>query len=189
MSFRAPFVLVLFAVFCPIGVTAQDVVVAAAQVQGLPVEKAALGKAVHLEGVMTFIDSDSGRAFMQDESGGVALRLNPQVSLPEDLRPGSRVIVEGVTAIGQFLPWVEGAGGSSPSITVLGEGSLPVAKPVNSAQLTLPNMDSQWIEIWGGRFLPICRKGRLLASFPRLCWGSGCACVQWPAPLSTSAAK
>ena len=149
MNFHCPFVLLLFVVFFPQWAAAQDVVVAAAQVQGLSVESAALGKPVRLEGVMTFIDSASGRAFMQDESGGVALKLNPQAPLPQGLRTGSRVIVEGVTAIGQFLPWVEGSGGSTPTITVIGEGILPVAKPVNGAQLTLPDMDSQWIEIWG----------------------------------------
>ncbi len=149
MNFHSTFVLVLFVAILPKWAAAQDVLAAAAQVQALSVESAALSKPVRLEGVMTFIDSPSGRAFMQDDSGGVALRLNPQASLPEDLRTGSRVVVEGVTAIGQFLPWVEGAGGSTPAITVIGEGILPVAKPVNGAQLTLPDMDSQWIEIWG----------------------------------------
>ena len=149
MNFRLAFIFIGLVGGSSLSATAQEVIVAAAQVQGLTVETAALGKAVRLEGVMTFIDSASGRAFMQDESGGVALKLKPQAALPGELRPGSRVIVEGVTAIGQFLPWVEGVGGAAPSITVIGEGELPVAKPVNSPQLILPDMDSQWIEIWG----------------------------------------
>ncbi len=149
MSLRLAFMFILLVGGSSLRGTAQDVIASAAQVQGLPVETAALGKTVRLEGVMTFIDSASGRAFMQDESGGVALKLIPQASLPAGLQPGSRVIVEGVTAIGQFLPWVEGPGASAPSIKVIGEGALPVAKPVSGPQLTLPDMDSQWIEIWG----------------------------------------
>ena len=149
MSFRLAFILLPLAGGLVPWATAQDVMVSAAQVQGLPVGTAALGRTVRLEGVMTFIDAAAGRAFVQDESGGIALKLTPQAVLPAGLRPGSRVIVEGVTAVGQFLPWVEGPGGAAPSIQVIGEGALPVAKPVNSPQLTLPDMDSQWIEIWG----------------------------------------
>ena len=149
MNLRLAFVSLVLAGGPLLLATAQDVVVTAAQVQGLPVETAALGKTVRLEGVMTFIDSLSGRAFFQDESGGVALKLSPQDSLPAGLRSGSRVIVEGVTAIGQFLPWVEGRGGSAPSIKVIGEGALPAPKLVNAPQLSLPDMDGQWIEIWG----------------------------------------
>ena len=149
MKFKFATILLLSVGILSVVTSAQDMVTTAAQVQGLSIETAALGKTVRLEGVMTFIDSASGRAFMQDESGGVALKLNPQATLPEGLRPGSRVVVKGVTAIGQFLPWVEGPGGSAPVIEVVGEGPLPVAKPVNGPQLTLPDMDSQLIEIWG----------------------------------------
>ena len=145
-------------------VPAQEAITSAAQVQALPIELAELARPVRIEGVITYIDTAAGQAFIQDSSGGVSLKLIPGDPLPAELRSGSRVIVEGVTARGQFLPRIMGAAGAGLKIQVLGQDALPPATPVNGSQLTLPDMDSQWIEIRGVvRPPPAPYRGAILA--------------------------
>ena len=100
-------------------VPAQEAITSAAQVQALPIELAELARPVRIEGVITYIDTAAGQAFIQDSSGGVSLKLIPGDPLPAELRSGSLVSVEGVTARGQFLPRIVGAAGSgSPGISL-----------------------------------------------------------------------
>lgn len=143
---------------------AQEPITSAKQVQALAVEVAEKALPVRIEGVITYIDKASGQAFVQDSSGGVSIKLMPGDPLPDDLRSGTRVIIEGVTARGQFLPRVVGAQGVGLKVQVLGQDALPAARPVNGPQLTLPDMDSQWIEIRGVvRPPPAPYRGAILA--------------------------
>jgi len=128
--------------------SAQEAITSAAQLQALPIDVAELAKPVRIEGVVTYIDTASGQAFILDASGGVSLKLMPGDTLPPGVQSGTSVIVEGVTARGDFLPQIVG-GVAGLKIQILGQGAQPPAKPVNGPQLTLPDMDSQWIEIWG----------------------------------------
>lgn len=142
---------------------AQEMITSAAKIQGLPIAEAEHAVPVRIEGVVTYIDTASGRAFVQDASGGVSLKLTPEDTLPAGLQPGSVVIVEGVTARGQFLPRVVG-GTAGLKIQIIGQAALPSAKPVNGSQLTLPDMDSQWIEVRGVvRPPPAPYRGAILA--------------------------
>jgi len=152
----------------------QEVITSAAQVQALPIEVAELDRPVRIEGVVTYIDTASGQAFVQDASGGVSLKLTPEDELPAGLQSGTAVIVEGVTARGQFLPRIVG-GPTGLKIQTVGQGGLPAAKPVNGPQLTLPDMDSQWIEIrgvvrpppapYGGAVLALEAEGRTFFAY------------------------
>ncbi len=149
MNLRPLAIAVCLLVGSSLWVPAQEAINSAAQVQALPIETAELARPVRIEGVITYIDTVTAHAFLQDPSGGVSLKLTPGDPLPPELRSGSRVIVEGVTARGQFLPRIVGAAGAGLKFQILGQDALPPAKPVNGSQLTLPDMDSQWIEIRG----------------------------------------
>ncbi len=160
---------------CPLSwVAAQEAITSAAQVQALSIEAAELARPVRIEGVMTYIDVANGQAYVQDASGGVSLKLTPDDTLPPGLQSGSAVIVEGVTARGQFLPRIVG-GPTGLQIQILGQGALPPAKSVNGPQLTLPDMDSQWIEIrgvvrpppapYGGAVLALEAEGRTFFAY------------------------
>ena len=84
MNFKFATILLLSVGILSVATSAQDVVTTAAQVQGLSIETAALGKTVRLEGVMTFIDSASGRAFMQRSRP----QAEPAGRAAEGLAPG-----------------------------------------------------------------------------------------------------
>jgi len=149
---------------CPLPwAAAQEAISSAAQVQALPIQAAELATPVRIEGVVTYLDTATGQAFIQDASGGVSLKFTPDDALPYGLQSGTRVIVQGVTARGQFLPQI-GGGVGGLKIQILGQDALPPPKPVNGSQLTLPDMDSQWIEVRGVvRPPPAPHRGAVLA--------------------------
>ncbi len=153
---------------------AQEAISSAEQVQALPVEIAETARPVRIEGVVTYLDAASLQAVVQDASGGVSLKLAQEDVLPAGLKAGSRVVVEGVTARGQFLPRIVG-GPAGLKIQLIGQGDLPPARPVNGSQLTLPDMDSQWVEIrgvvrpppapYGGAILALEAEGRTFFAY------------------------
>jgi signal transduction histidine kinase len=143
---------------------ADAVLESAAAVRALETEAANEARPVRVEGLITFIDSAAGRAFLLDQSAGISLKIAPPNTLPAELRAGSRVRVTGVTAAGQFMPRIEGPAGGGVTIEVLGQETLPPGRPVTGPQLIQPAMDSQWVEIWGVvRPPPAHYRGALLA--------------------------
>ena len=65
-------------------------------------------------------------------------------SLSEQMVPGRRVRVTGVTDPGRFAPVVVARG-----VEDLGQGEVPAAKPVALNQLDLVRYDGQWVEVSG----------------------------------------
>ncbi len=121
----------------------------AIEIRALPIDVAGQAHPVRLEGILTFMDPATGIAFFQDETSGISLDLPKYSQLPKELKMGSRVIVQGVTSRGLFLPSVAGIDGGIPKIEVLDEASMPPSKAVRGPDLIVPKMDSQWIELWG----------------------------------------
>ena len=164
MSLRSCAFAVLILLSCSAWGRTQEMLTTSAQVMALSIDAADLGQAVRVEGIVTYVDVPSGLAFIQDASGGVSIKFESTFSLPADFRAGARVIVEGITARGQFLPQIIGATGPGLKIQILGQQVFPEAKTVNGSQLTLPDLDSQWIEVRGVvRPAPIPHRGAAFA--------------------------
>lgn len=113
----------------------------AAAVRELSPEEAARKVPVQLRGVVTFFNETLFSRFIQDETAGIYLF---DVGLPVHFTPGQIVEVRGVTGPGEYAPIVV-----PESITLVGEGALPAARPVTFEQLASGQEDSQFVEISG----------------------------------------
>lgn len=114
----------------------------AAQVRSLTPQQAAQGLYVNLKGVVTYCDEGLNSRFVQDDTAGIyffSLRTN----MPA-LTAGQMVEIEGVTSPGAYAPIIVPS-----SIKVLGQGTLPDAKPVTGQQLVSGQEDSQFVQVSG----------------------------------------
>ncbi len=103
-------------------------------------EEAKLKRPVRVRGVVTLMEP--GRtAFIQDGEDGSFLHLR---SGQADLRPGQIVEAEGVTYAGLYVPGIEPI-----SFRVVGEGPLPVPRPVTFEQLASGVFNYEWVEVRG----------------------------------------
>lgn len=114
----------------------------AAAVRSLTVEEAQQHRPVRLRGVATFYEENFFSRFIQDETAGIY--LSGSGVPPIHLVPGQFVEVTGTTEAGEFAPIVV-----PQNIRILGEHSLPVAKPVTDEQLASGVEDSQFVEVSG----------------------------------------
>lgn len=128
--------LLLFAMKLP----AQELQTAAA-VRALTLEESQRHSPVRLRGVVTFFDERLFSRFIQDETAGIYLFYSSNVP---PLLPGQVVELEGNTSPGEYAPIVVPRG-----VRLLGEGPLPVPKPVTYEQLAGGSEDSQFVEIAG----------------------------------------
>ena len=96
---------------------------------------------VRLKGVVTFADPGLYSRFVQDETAGIYLQ---ELTNGPALRPGQLVEVVGQTGAGEYAPIV-----IPRSVTMLGEGAMPAAKPVSLEQLVSGREDSQFVEVIG----------------------------------------
>ncbi len=113
----------------------------AAQVRALTVEQAEQHLEVRLKAVVTFYDEGLYSRFVQDETAGIYLQ--EMTNMPA-LRPGQLVEIEGQTGAGEYAPIV-----IPKSVEVVGEGTMPAAKPVFLEQLVSGREDSQFVEVIG----------------------------------------
>jgi hypothetical protein len=118
----------------------------ARDVQYLSAVKAKRRYPVKLRGVVTYLDTFGGNfadLFIQDETAGIFVFLDPSVSLPA-VRPGQVVEVSGVSTPGDFSPCVAEA-----RIRILGRGSLPKPRRLQFDELLGSSEDGQWAELEG----------------------------------------
>jgi hypothetical protein len=111
------------------------------QVRRLTPEQAERHLEVRLKAVVTFYDERLYSRFVQDETAGIYLQ---ELTNGPALRPGQIVEIEGQTGAGEYAPIV-----IPRSVKVLGEGTLPTAKPVSLEQLVSGREDSQFVEVSG----------------------------------------
>ena len=116
--------------------------VTAAQVRSLSPDQAAQHLSVKLKGVVTFSDEDLYSRFVQDDTAGIYF-LKMTNNMPA-LMAGQMVEITGVTSPGEYAPVVD-----PTSITVVGTGNFPEAKPVNAQELVSGQEDSQFVQISG----------------------------------------
>ena len=91
--------------------------------------------------MVTFYDERLYSRFVQDETAGIYLQ---EMTNGPALRPGQLVEIEGQTGAGEYAPIV-----IPRSVKVLGEGTMPAAKPVSLEQLVSGREDSQFVEVIG----------------------------------------
>jgi PAS domain S-box-containing protein len=118
-----------------------EVLQSANQVRRLSPEQAGQHLKVHLKGVVTFDDELLFSRFVQDETAGIYLY---QLTNQPPLRSGQLVEIEGLTDAGEYAPIVV-----PTNVTILGEGSLPAAKPASLKDLVSGREDSQFVEVTG----------------------------------------
>ena len=112
-----------------------------ARIRALPPEEAARGLPVTIEATVTFYDAPRPSLLAHDGSNGIFVSMPRGVNPTSQLRIGSRVLIEGVTQPGGFLPIIE-----SRRIEVLGQAPLPAPRRVDGSELFSPSLDCQWIE-------------------------------------------
>ena len=124
------------------GANAQaEVLRTADEVRRLTPEQAERHTEVRLKAVVTFADDRLYSRFVQDETAGIYLQ---EFTNGPALRSGQWVEIEGQTGAGEYAPIV-----IPRSIKVLGEGAMPVTKPVSLEQLVSGREDSQFVEVIG----------------------------------------
>jgi signal transduction histidine kinase len=94
-----------------------------AAIRGMPLTEAARGEPVSIRGVVTFLAREhipKEAVIVQDATGGIWVSLEHLTIVPQDLRRGSEVEIEGVTDRGGFAPNL-----NATMVRVLGTGPLP----------------------------------------------------------------
>lgn len=115
-------------------------------IRELTPEQAATSIPVRLTGTVTFSKPSISTLFIHDGSGGLFV-LPPQS--PDDSGPkvGDRVEVTGVTGAGLFATVVNPPPGKKPDIRIIGQGTPPPPREIDSRTLMIPEMDCEWIVI------------------------------------------
>jgi len=115
----------------------------AAQVRDLAPEEAARGYPVHVRGVLTFSDQSQFLRFIQDDTAGIYIYASDALYDPT-LKAGDLVEITGHSNRGEYAPIIDAA-----RVIRVGQGALPVPKPVAIEQLASGQEDSQFLEIRG----------------------------------------
>jgi two-component system, cell cycle sensor histidine kinase and response regulator CckA len=114
----------------------------ASSVRELSPMEAATGESVALVGTVTWSDPDQPLLFLQDGSSGIALRWDDALgAIPP---AGKRIQVEGVTAAGDFAPFV-----AVQRWEEILEVALPVPRAITRDQAMTGLEDGQLVELIG----------------------------------------
>jgi signal transduction histidine kinase len=136
----------IFALFIAAHLAAAEPVLdTVAKVRALSPEEAARELPVRIEGTVVYFNPQGLIIFVRDQTA--CTYVAPSTRLTElydslDLPAGSRVRIEGVSEPGDFFPIVK-----QSRIEVLGQGPLPEPRRIGEAELFLPTLDSQWVEV------------------------------------------
>lgn len=114
----------------------------AGEIRPLSQDDASRAYPIKIEGVVTYVDPYYGILFVQDETGGIFVRMG-RID-PDELSVGRSVQVTGVTGPGEFAPVV-----NDPNVEVLGSGRLPSDSQTALQKFFSGEMDSQWVGVEG----------------------------------------
>lgn len=120
-----------------------------AQVRKLDRATLATTPKVHLVGVVTFHEQETGLTYIHDSTAGIALATGVPSRLSTQVGTGCRVEVEGVAMEGKFSPVVSGIDGAPPRVRVLGRAPLPAPLAVGAEELAYGVHEGRWIELHG----------------------------------------
>jgi PAS domain S-box-containing protein len=111
------------------------------QIRNLSPDEANLGYPILVRAVVTYFNPAENDLFIEDSTAGIWVNIG---SAKPAVQPGQLVEVEGVSGTPDFAPQID-----KPKIRVLGQGSLPAARPVTYGRMASSQEDSQWVEIEG----------------------------------------
>src|SRR5664280_1581582 len=115
----------------------------AEQIRELNPEEAGRHLPVNLRGIVTWSHSETPFAYVQDASGGIRV-VNPKWDEPDTMKPGTIVLLEGVTSEGDFVPAVTNAVVRRAGWWNIEEGRLvPLEQALTGVE------DGHWIEMRG----------------------------------------
>ncbi len=131
-----------------------------AEVNQLSLAEAAENLPVKLLGVITYCDQREGRAFIQDETGGVFFHPPPPVQGQPEIKAGELVEIVGVTWRGRYSPSIAGdpadesilslASGVKPvRLKIVGEGVLPVPQQASVDRIKTGEFHNQFVTVRG----------------------------------------
>ena len=112
-------------------------------VHSLPPHEARRAYPVRVRAVVTYFNPVGRNLVVQDDTGGVYVVVHTS-PVPDGLRVGHLVDLEGVSGPGDFAPVV-----TTPRIRIVGTQPLPEPRPVDLEQLFKGVADSEWIEVSG----------------------------------------
>jgi signal transduction histidine kinase/CheY-like chemotaxis protein len=124
-------------------------------VHGLSADEARRGYPVRLRAVVTYFNPVGRNLTVQDPTGGIYVAVHNS-PIPENLRPGHVIDLEGLSGPGGFAPVV-----AAPRIRIVGSGPLPEPRAVDLEQLFTGIADSEWIEVTGVVHSMAHRDGRM----------------------------
>ena len=115
----------------------------AAQIRDLSPEEASRHLPVSLRGVVTWSHSETPFAYVLDASGGIRV-VNPKWDDPSTAKPGTIVLLEGVTSAGEFVPAVTNA-----VLHRAGWSNMEERRLVTLEQAFTGVEDGNWVEMRG----------------------------------------
>ncbi len=120
-----------------------DLLLTAAEVRALPVEKARAPNAVQLRGIYMGGADPEGIAFvLQDETEGIYVQAPPNLLV--GMQRGDLLEVLGVTDPGGYAPYV-----LADEVRRIGRRPIPEPIAVTLDELHSGQMDAQWVEVTG----------------------------------------
>lgn len=121
----------------------------AADLRAQSPEQAATGRPVRIRGVVTYLAAVPSMMFVQDPTGGVCVSAPRDPKLRAQLRYGTLVQVQGVTADGGLMPYVTAPGRETVRVEVLESGRPPRPRLATIAQLGSSALHGELIEVEG----------------------------------------
>jgi signal transduction histidine kinase len=150
---RPPLFLLLCATFLvagsAVGQSKEEPLTTAGQIRALSSSDAGRSKEVRLRGVVTYLSPNGAVFFVQDDTAGVCVSGPRDKPLRGELKLGSMVEVDGVTAPGRLVPYVTARKREQMRVSVVGEAPLPEPRKATVAQLQQPEYQGVRLEISG----------------------------------------
>lgn len=116
------------------------------QIRDLSPDQVKTGLPVKIRAVATFAKPSYATLFIHDGTAGIFVKMAPGKDAIGP-KTGDLLEVTGITGEGMFAPVIEGVDGRDPVVTVIGPGTLPVARHIKGAEMCQPGIDSDWISI------------------------------------------
>jgi signal transduction histidine kinase len=117
------------------------------QIRELSPEQARAGLPVKVRAVVTFAKPSFATLFIHDGTAGIFVEQTPKKNDPAGLQTGVQLEITGITGEGMFAPVIKGVGTQDPVVTLIGPGTLPEPRLIDGAEMSRPDLDSDWVSI------------------------------------------
>ncbi len=117
------------------------------QIRELSPEQANAGQPVKVRAVVTFSKPSIATLFIHDGTAGIFVEKTPEKEDATGPKTGDLLEVTGITGEGMFAPVIKGKDHQDPVVTILGPGTLPEPRQISGAEMSRPDIDSDWVSI------------------------------------------